>query len=221
MPNQNSVIDAELDFKLKDEDTKMTQFFSLLTTGSFLDLEEGNLNIGNAALTGSISQKISSVLSGIIKSKGEKFELGVTYDIANKDDVRSYQLNDELGITVSTTIGKTFTVNGKVGVPVGTNTSANIVGEVEVEFPLNYEGTINAKAYNRQNDIEYDVTDAEGYTQGVGLSFRVDFDTGQELKEKIFKKKKKRSNNVKKNDSLKVKKKLINFTSNTKDTSQK
>ena len=221
LPNQNSVIDAELDFKLKDEDTKMTQFFSLLTTGSFLDLEEGNLNIGNAALTGSISQKISSVLSGIIKSKGEKFELGVTYDIANKDDVRSYQLNDELGITVSTTIGKTFTVNGKVGVPVGTNTSANIVGEVEVEFPLNYEGTINAKAYNRQNDIEYDVTDAEGYTQGVGLSFRVDFDTGQELKEKIFKKKKKRSNNVKKNDSLKVKKKLINFTSNTKDTSQK
>ncbi|MDX5585656.1 MAG: translocation/assembly module TamB domain-containing protein [Aureibaculum sp.] len=216
LPNQNSVINSELAFKLKDEDTKMTQFFSLLTTGSFLDLEEGNLNIGNAALTGSISEKIASVLSGIIKSKGDKFELGVTYDIASKDDVRSYQLNDELGITVSTTIGDRLIVNGKVGVPVGTNTSANIVGEVEVQLPLNDEGTLNAKAYSRQNDIEYDVTDAEGYTQGVGLSWRVDFDNGKELKEKIFPGKKKKQKNQKKKDSIKTAKNLINFTSSKK-----
>jgi len=98
-------------------------------------------------------------------------------------------------------------------VPVGTNTSANIVGEVEVQLPLNDEGTLNAKAYSRQNDIEYDVTDAEGYTQGVGLSWRVDFDNGKELKEKIFPSKKKNQKNQKKKDSIKTAKNLINFTS--------
>ena len=219
LPNQNSVINSELQFKLNDEDTKMTQFFSLLTTGSFMNLNEGSLNFdSNAAVTGTLSEKIASVLSGIIKSRGDKFELGLTYDIASRDDVNTYQLNDQLGISVSTTIGERLIINGKVGVPVGTNTSSSIIGEVEVELPLNEDGTLSAKAYSRQNDIEYDVTDVEGYTQGLGLSWRVDFDNVKELKEKFFKSKKKKQKNNKKKDSLKQQKKLINFTTQKKDS---
>ncbi len=223
LPNQNSVINSELQFKLNDEDTKMTQFFSLLTTGSFLNLNEGALNFdGNAAVTGTLSEKIASVLSGIIKSKGDKFELGLTYDIASRNDVNTYQLNDQLGISVSTRIGERLIINGKVGVPVGTNTSSNIVGEVEVELPLNEDGTLSAKAYSRQNDIEYNVADEEGYTQGVGLSWRVDFDNGKELIKKIFKKKKKPIiKNEKKKDSLNPKKGLINFIPKKKDSIKK
>ncbi|MCF6347995.1 MAG: translocation/assembly module TamB [Flavobacteriaceae bacterium] len=222
LPNQNSVLNSELQFKLNNEDTKMTQFFSLLTAGSFINLEEGIVGLdGNAALTGTLSEKIASVLSGIIKSKGDKFELGLTYDIASRNDVNTYQLNDQLGVSVSTTIGKRFIVNGKVGVPVGTNTSSSIVGEVEVELPLNKDGTFSAKAYSRQNDIEYDVTDVEGYTQGLGLSWRVDFDNGKELREKIFKNKKKKAKRKKKKDSLIQKKKLINFVTQKKDSIKK
>ena len=197
LPNQNSVLNSELQFKLSDEDTKMTQFFSLLTTGSFINLDEGALNFdGNAALTGTISEKIASILSGIIKSKGDKFELGLTYDIASRDDVNTYRLNDQLGISVSTKIGERLIVNGKVGVPVGTNTSSSVIGEVEMELPLNKDGTFSVKAYSRQNDIELDVADEEGYTQGVGLSWRVDFDNGKELREKLFKKKKRKKKDI-------------------------
>ncbi len=222
LPNQNSVINSELQFKLNDEDTKMTQFFSLLTTGSFLNLNEGALNFdGNAAVAGTLSEKIANVLSGIIKSKGDKFELGLTYDIASRNDVNSYQLSDQLGVSVSTVIADRLIINGKVGVPVATNTNANIIGEVEIELPLNEDGTLSAKAYSRQNDIEYDAVDEEGSTQGIGLSWRVDFDNGKELREKLFKKKKKKESNKTKNDSLQPKSKLINFTAKKKDSIKK
>ena len=222
LPNQNSVVNSELQFKMSNEDAKMTQFFSLLTTGTFIDLGEGNLNFNtNAAITGTISEKIASVLSGILRSKGDKFQLGVTYDIVSRDDVRYSDLDDQLGVSFSSRIGERVIVNGKVGVPVGSNTQSNIVGEVEVELPLNNEGTLNAKAYSRPNDIEYDVTDAEGYTHGIGLSWRVDFDNATELKEKLFKKKVTSSKILKPKDTLNNKNKLVNFISKSKDSIKK
>jgi len=222
LPDQSSVINSELEFKLKDEYTKMTQFFSILAAGSFVNVDEGILGINsNAAINSTISEKIASVLSGIIKSKGDKFELGLTYDIASRDDVRSFNLNDQLGISVSTKIGERLIINGKFGVPVGANTHSNIIGEVEVALPLNKEGTLNAKAYSRQNDIEYDVTDVEGYTQGIGLSWSVDFDNAKELKEKIFKRKKKNPKLIKKKDSLEQKRKLVNFITKKNDSIKK
>ncbi len=213
LPNQSSNMKSELDFKMGSEDAKMTQFFSLLVSNSFMPLDEGNLNFdGNAALYGTISEKIANVLTGVLQTKGDKFQLGVTYDIASKQDVRNYQLNDQLGVSFSSTIADRVIVNGKVGVPVGTNTQQNnIVGEVEVELPLNKEGTLRARAYTRQNDIEYDVTDVEGYTSGVGFSWRVEYDNSKELFDKLFKKSEKRKANKKAKDSLRAEKKLINF----------
>ena len=219
LPNQNSVINSELQFKLKDDYTKMTQFLSILVAGSFVNVDEGILGINrNAAINSTISEKIANVLSGIIKSKGDKFELGLTYDIASKEDVNSYQLNDQLGISVSTKIGERLVVNGKVGVPVGSNTSSSIIGEVEVELPLNEDGSLSAKAYNRQNNIQFDAVDEEGYTQGIGLSWSVDFDNIKELKEKIFKKKNKKIKNKTKKDTIKQKRKLVNFVSQKRDS---
>lgn len=219
LPNQNSNMKSELDFKLSNEDAKMTQFFSLLVTNSFLPLNEGTLAFdGNAALYGTLSEKINNVLSSMLKTKGDKFQLGLTYDIASRDDVRNYNINDQFGVSFSSTIADRVIINGKVGVPVGSNTQNNIVGEVEVELPINEEGTLTAKAYTRQNDIEYDVSDVEGYTSGVGLSWRVDFDNSREFLDKIFKNRDKKQENQKTRDSLSTKKKLINYTAKKKDS---
>jgi len=216
LPNQNSNMKSELDFKLSNEDAKMTQFFSLLISNSFMPLDNGNLDFdGNAALYGTISEKIANVLSGILKTNGDKFQLGITYDLASKEDVRTYNINDQLGVSFSSTIADRVIVNGKVGVPVGSNTQNNIVGEVEVELPLNKEGTLTAKAYTRQNDIEYDVSDVEGYTSGIGLSWSVDFDNGKELLDKLFKRKKAKK---KEKDSINATKKLINFSTKKPDS---
>ena len=220
IPNSNSLVNSELAFKLSDEDKKMTQFFSLLTTGSFINLDEGNLNFdGNAALTGTISEKISDILSSILKSKGDIFDVAVNYTPGQRGNSFNTSLvtDDQLGFTFKGKIGEKWRYNGKVGVPVGGNTQASVIGEVELERPLNEPETFLLKMFNKQNDIQFTVANEEGYTQGIGLSYRVDFDSGKELKEKVFGKKKLKGKKLAK-DSLKVKKKLLNFTKIKKDS---
>ncbi len=46
---------------------------------------------------------------------------------------------------------------------------------------------MNLKVFNKENDVTY-IGQGIGYTQGVGISYEVDFDTFKELVNKIFKK---------------------------------
>ncbi|HCO83167.1 MAG TPA: hypothetical protein DIT95_06505, partial [Arenibacter sp.] len=59
-------------------------------------------------------------------------------------------------------------------------------GDVEVQILLNEEGTLSAKIFNRENEIQQFLADRQGYTQGVGLSYQVDFDSFKELLRKIL-----------------------------------
>jgi asparagine synthetase A len=51
---------------------------------------------------------------------------------------------------------------------------------------VNEDGTLNLRVFNRENDINY-IGQGVGYTQGVGMSYEVDFDNLKELLNKIFK----------------------------------
>ena len=75
-------------------------------------------------------------------------------------------------------------LNGKIGVPVGGLEQTLIVGNVQIDFILNQEGTLRAKVFNKENEFRY-IGDELGYTQGVGVSYNVDFDTFKELVQKI------------------------------------
>lgn len=78
-------------------------------------------------------------------------------------------------------------INGQVGIPVGGVTESVVVGDVEIEFLLNEDGSLRAKVFNRENNIQY-IGEEIGFTQGVGLSYSVDFDTFKELIRKILNK---------------------------------
>ncbi len=211
IPNASSTVNNELQFKLNDNDKKMTQFFALLTTGMFISQDNSNFD-SNAAITGTISERISSVLNDILNKEGNKFQIGFNYDVGNSSKLNNYKTNDQLGFTFSSKINKKFTVNGAVDVPVGAKTQSSIVGEVEISAPLNKSGTLKSRVFNRQNQIQFAVADQAGYTQGVGLSYRVDFDN---LKDLFKKSKKKRK--IKK-DSIKNKSGLIQFKPKKKDS---
>jgi hypothetical protein len=88
--------------------------------------------------------------------------------------------------TVSSQVNERITINGKVGVPVGGINESAIVGDIEVQYRINEDGTANLRLFNKENDISY-VGQGIGYTQGVGISYEVDFDTFSELVNKIFK----------------------------------
>ncbi|NNC69994.1 MAG: translocation/assembly module TamB, partial [Flavobacteriaceae bacterium] len=80
IPNSNSLVNSELQFKLSDQNRKMTQFFSLLVSGAFTNIDEGGIGIdAGVAGTSLLSEKISSVLSNLLQSRGEKFNVGVSY----------------------------------------------------------------------------------------------------------------------------------------------
>jgi len=76
-------------------------------------------------------------------------------------------------------------INGKVGVPVGGVSESVVVGDVRIDFLLNEDGTLRATIFNKQNDIQF-IGEADGYTQGVGLSYSYDFDNFKQLLKKIF-----------------------------------
>ncbi len=186
IPNASSVVASELEFKMRSEDDKLTQFFSLLATGAFARTDNNRTGFdGNAAIAGTLAQKASQLLSNMLESENENFEVGVTYDIGTDNTVQDVTTDDQLGLEVSGRIADKVIVSGKVGVPVGSNTNSNVIGEVEVKVPLNTAETFQAKFYNRQNEIQFDVVEGEGYTQGVGISYRFDFNNGSEFLEKL------------------------------------
>ena len=60
---------------------------------------------------------------------------------------------------------------------------------------MNEDGSLRSSVFNRQNEIQY-TEEEEGYTQGVGLTYQIDFDNGKELLQKLGLKKKKQQDSI-------------------------
>lgn len=202
IPNVNNTIASELEFKLNDNDIneKTKQFLSLLAFNTFYNPDQTTFNSSDA-LVGTTTNAISGILSDLISSSDGKVQFNVNYDIADPTNVNNVINDDLVNVEVGTQISDRVVINGKVGVPVGSKTQSSVVGEVKVEVLLNEKGNFRGVIFNRQNEIQYS-TEEEGYTQGVGLTYQVDFNNLSELLQKIGLKKKKKKN-IKK-DSVKI-----------------
>ena len=179
-PNVSSSLRSEIQYKLDDKDARQTQALYLLSTGSFLSQDGVNQN----QLSNNLFEKASSLFNDIFSGDNDKLQLGIDYVSADKTP--SLQQDGRFGVTVSSQINDRITVNGKVGVPVGGITETAIVGDLEVQYRVNTDGTLNLRVFNKENDITY-IGQGIGYTQGIGMSYEVDFDTFRELVNKIFK----------------------------------
>ncbi len=184
-PGTNSIIQSELEYRLQDPTVEERNAIFLLAQGSFVSDESG---ITQQAITGNIAQSVSSMLNQLLSSNNDKFNLGIDYQQGVRNQSAGIETDSRLGVTVSTRISDRVLINGNVGVPVGGGTSETIVaGDVEVQLLLNEEGTLSAKFFSRQGDVQDYLADQIGSTQGVGLSYEVDFDNFKELWRKIFK----------------------------------
>ncbi len=206
-PGTTSVVQSELQYRLQDPTIKERNAFFLLAQGTFVNDQSG---INQQAVTGNLIQTASGLLNSILGSGNDKFNLGVSYEQGLLDPNADIRTEDRVGVTVSTQISNRILVNGKVGVPVGGVSETVVAGDVEVQVLLNEEGTLSAKIFNRENQIQQYFGERQGYTQGVGLSYQVDFDSFKELMDNLFKKKdaavepepKNRTGQVMGNDSL-------------------
>ena len=180
-PTVSNVLKSEIQYKLYDKDVRQTQALYLLSSGGFLSQE----GVSQSDFSGSLFETASSLLGGIIKSDNDKFKVGLNYISADRRIGR--ETDGRVVATISSQINERITINGRVGVPFGGINESAIVGDVEFQYRVNPDGTLNLRLFNRENDINY-IGQGIGYTQGVGLNYEVDFDTFAELVNKIFKK---------------------------------
>ena len=184
-PNTSGIVASEINYRLADQQRRQLQAISLLSQGIFVS----DVSFSTQGIANNLYEKASDVLSSFLGESDGKLDFGLNYlkgDSRPDLDIRS---QDRIGITFVTQISDKVLLNGKIGVPVGGVEETLIVGDVQIDFILNEEGTLKAKVFNRENEFRY-ISDDLGYTQGIGLSYQVDFETFEGLIQKIISAKK-------------------------------
>ena len=179
-PNTSGTVASEINYRLSDPQRSQLQAISLLSQGIFIN----EVSVSMQGITNNLYQKASDVFSDLIGEENDKLKVGIDYLQGDKSALLDIATEDRLGFTLSTKISDRILLNGKIGVPVGGVEQTLIVGNVQIDFVLNEEGSLRAKIFNKENEFRY-IGDELGYTQGVGLSYNVDFDTFKELINKI------------------------------------
>lgn len=177
---------------INNEQELNRQVFSLLLLKSFvtplaLNTQSG-VNAGNA-VGANATEMLSNQLSNWLSQLSSNIDVGVNYTPG------STLSNEELDLALSTQLfNDKLSIDGNVGLNNNTQTkTSNVIGDVNIDYKLNDEGKVRIKAFNRSNDT-YQTTTAGGqFTQGLGVFFREEFDSIDELynryKKKISRKK--------------------------------
>lgn len=178
-PNVSSVVKSELEFKLEDKQQREQQVIFLVATGSFsgqgFSAEQG---------TSTIVEGVSGMVNDIFADEDGKLNVGVAYTQGRRTP--DLQTADRLGVSFTTEISDRILVNGKVGVPVGGVSESTLAGDLEVQLLLNEDGTLRLHFFNREAPMQF-IGEDQGFEQGAGISYSVDFDDFKELTNRLFK----------------------------------
>jgi len=161
------------------------QVFGLLVLNKFLPREEQNLGSETGGFfSANSAEMLSNQLSNWLSRISNDFDVGVNYRPGS--DIAS----DEVEVALSTQLfNNRIIVDGNVGVANNRSaaqsgqSSSNIVGDVNIEYKITQDGRLRVRAFNRSNDFGANALVANNapFTQGVGLSFRKDFNTFSDL----------------------------------------
>ena len=165
------------------EEERMKQFLSLLVINNFYsvsgmgDVDVGTMNTSIAGVTA--SELLSNQLSNWLSQISDDFDIGVNYRPG--DQISS----DEVEVALSTQLlNDRIIISGNVDVG-GEETSPStaapnnpyIVGDFDVEFRVT--DNVSVTAFNRARDEL--LFETAPYKQGVGISYREEFDNFNEL----------------------------------------
>lgn len=178
-PSVNSTLNSELADRLRDQDQRQFQALSLLATGSF----RSELTLDSQDAIGLVSDGVTNMLNELFSDDDNKVKLGIDVDLG--ETTPDYETDSRVGVTLSTKLSDNVLINGKVGVPVGGVSETTVAGNFEVEILLNEDRTLSLKFFNRENSIQ-NFGEQIGYTQGLGLSYNIEFDNLRELFEELF-----------------------------------
>jgi hypothetical protein len=157
---------------LANQDNLSNQVASLLVFGRFANTGSTNY----LPTTGFLASQLSSLVST------KNFDLNLENGVGGS--LRLF--NDRITIDGNINTNNNSTTNTNTQ---QTNASA-ITGDVNIEYKISKDGRFRAKGFQR-NDINSDLLKRGNsqVEQGVGLFYRIEFDTFKELYQKVFKKK--------------------------------
>jgi len=164
------------------------QVFSLLVLNQFLPPPDSDLSGGYAnAATANSSELLSNQLSNWLSKISNDFDIGVNYRPG--DEIT----NQELEVALSTQIfNDRLTIDGNFGFSDKENISSQaeqqastIIDDVSIEYKITEDGAFRLKAFNTSNQYSLEETNAL-FTQGIGVFYKEEYDSGKEFFQKLF-----------------------------------
>ena len=185
-PNTSENFLSEINYRLADKQIRQLQAISLLSQGIFIS----DVSISTQGIANNLYQKASGIINSLLSSDENKLNVGLDYLKGDRNPENYVRTEDRIGLTLTTQISDKILINGKIGVPVDGLEETSIVGDVQIDFILNEEGSLKGKVFNKENEFNY-IGDEAGYTQGIGISYDVNFNNFKSLLKKISVKKNK------------------------------
>ena len=150
------------------------QIVYLLALNRFYTPDYTNTTRTGNELTSVASSTLSSGLSSVLGKLSEKWSISPAFRSARGD---FSDMEVDLALS-SQLLNNRLLFNGNFGYrdnTYNTRSGSNFIGDFDIEYLLNSQGTLRLKAYNHFNDQNYYVRNALT-TQGVGIVWKHDFD---------------------------------------------
>lgn len=190
LPNSAQEMQTIVNRAISSQDELNKQFISLLVLGSFLPDQRSsgsNTQSSTSGLNpvGSTGMEfLSNQLSHWLSQINQDFDIGVNYRPGTE------MTSQELEVALSTQLlNDKVSINGNFGMggtstklssdPKLNNNPNNIVGDFEVDYKPWSSGKVRFKAFNRSNESY--IYELSPYTQGIGISYKEDFNSFGEL----------------------------------------
>ncbi len=178
LPNVNEETRQLVRSMINSEEEMNTQMIYLLGLGRFYPNEyaraNGNNNSGqamNSLLSSTLSGQINQMLSNMI-GRDSNWNFGSSLTTGEK----GWNDLDVEGILEGRLLDERLLINGAFGYRDNAMTNrSSFIGDFEVKWRMDKKGNLYVKAYNQTNDRYF--TKATLNTQGIGLSWRHDFES--------------------------------------------
>jgi len=188
LPSVDEGVRTQVNSVLSTEQEMNRQVFALIVLNRFVQppayAGSGSPTTNSNVASTTTSELLSNQVSNWLSSLSNDFDLGFNYRPG--DNITQ----DELELAVSTQLfNERLLISTNVGVQYGaqsTTSSNTLVGDFQAEYLMTNDGKLRLKAFSVSNDQNLNQADQAPTTQGAGVAYREEFDSGGELWQKVL-----------------------------------
>lgn len=176
LPTLSTDMDNKIHSIISTEDMMTRQAIYLLALNRFFTPEYNTSQGRNNDLTSVAASTITTSLGALLGQIDEKWNISpkIRSELGDFSDV-------EVDLFLSSQLlNNRLIFNGNFGYRDSRYSSTNFIGDFDIEYLLTESGNLRLKGYNHFNDRNYSVRTALT-TQGLGLMYKLDFNTWRNL----------------------------------------